>query len=91
MGMDVAITKISQNGQVVIPSEIRKRAGIKPATRFLVLARGGYIVLRAFDPKKMEEELLKKIRKSEDDIKKGKYVIADSSMSDEEIFGLLMK
>ena len=34
--MEVAITKISRNGQVVISSGVRKDAGIKPSTQFIV-------------------------------------------------------
>jgi len=44
--MEVAITKISQNGQVVIPSEIRKDAGIKPSTKFIVFSENGNILLK---------------------------------------------
>ena len=50
--MEVAITKISQNGQVVIPSEIRKDAGIKPSAKFIVFNEDGNIIR---DSEQMDE------------------------------------
>ena len=44
--MEVAITKMSQNGQVVIPSEVRKDAGVKPSTQFLVFNEDENILLK---------------------------------------------
>ena len=38
-------TKLSSNGQVVIPSKIREQMGIKPGTVFLVSHETGSIVL----------------------------------------------
>ncbi len=91
--MEVAITKISQNGQVVIPSEVRKDAGIKPSTKFLVFNEDGNILLKQIRKESLRNDmiLIDKIRKSEDQIKKGKLVKADTRMSDEEIDDLLMQ
>ncbi len=79
--MEVAITKISENGQVVIPAEIRKDADIKPSTKFIV-----------FNKEALREDMLliEKIRKSEEQIKNGKFVKVDTSMDDEKIDDLLM-
>lgn len=91
--MGVAITKISQNGQVVIPSEIRKNAGIKPSTQFIIFNEDGDIFLKQIKEKKLLEDfkLIRDIEMSEKEIKKGKYVEADTSMSEEEIMKLLEK
>ncbi|MBI4983082.1 AbrB/MazE/SpoVT family DNA-binding domain-containing protein [Candidatus Woesearchaeota archaeon] len=90
--MEVAITKISKNGQVVIPSEIRKDAGIKPSTKFIVFNEDGNIMLKQIKKEALRDDMLliEKIRRSEEQVKKGKFVKADTSMSDEEIDDLLM-
>ncbi len=89
--MEFAITKMSENGQVVIPKEIRKEAKLKPATKFLVFSEKGNIYLKVIKnslPKDLQ--LLEDIRESEEEIKKGRFVKADTSMSPEEIDRLLM-
>ena len=40
--MEVAITKISQNGLVVIPSEVRKDTGIKQLT-FIIKVNNSFV------------------------------------------------
>ena len=90
--MEVAITKISQNGQVVIPSEIRRDAGIKPSTKFIVFNEDGNILLKQIKKESLSNDirLIDKVLMSEDQIKRGKIVKADISMKDEEIDDLLM-
>ena len=90
--MEVAITKISQNGQVVIPSEVRKDAGVKPSTQFLVFNEDGNILLKQIRKESLKDDmmLMDKIRRSEDEVKKGRFVKADTKMADEEIDDLLM-
>jgi len=90
--MEIALTTMSQNGQVVIPAEVRKDAGIKPSTKFIVFNEGGNIMLKQIKSEALKEDmiLIDEIKKSEEDVKKGKFVKADSSMRDEEIDDLLM-
>jgi AbrB family looped-hinge helix DNA binding protein len=90
--MEVAITKISQNGQVVIPAEIRRDAGIEASSKFLVFNQGGMIMLRKIEKEGLKDDmlLLDKIRRSEEQIKSGKSVKADTKMSEREIDDLLM-
>ncbi len=90
--MEVSITKISRNGQVVIPAEIRKDAGIEPSTKFIVFNEDGNILLKQIKKEALRDDmlLLEKIKRSEEQIKAGKFVKADTSMSDEEIDDLLM-
>lgn len=90
--MEVAITKLSENGQVVIPAEIRRDAGIKPSTKFLVFNRGGNILLKRIRKEALAKDmhLLEMIEQSEEQINAGKFTKADTSMSDEEIDDLLM-
>lgn len=87
--MEVAITKMSQNGQVVIPSEIRKDAKIKPSTKFIVFNENGNIILKQIK-KQYLGSLFERIELSEKQIAKGKFVKTNTEMSDEKIDDLLM-
>lgn len=42
----ISTTKLSSRGQVVIPEEIRKRLGLEPGARFVVLGEGDTVILR---------------------------------------------
>jgi AbrB family looped-hinge helix DNA binding protein len=90
--MEVSITKMSQNGQVVIPSEVRVDANIKPLTKFLVFNQGGNILLKQIRKEALSKDiaLIEKIHMVENQIKNGEFVKANSHMSDEEIDDLLM-
>jgi len=44
--MALELTRLSQKGQVVIPSEVRRKMGLKEGTRFLVIGLEDVIVLR---------------------------------------------
>ncbi len=46
---DVATTKMSSKGQVVIPEAIRKRLNLKPGSRFVVLAGEDAVILKAIE------------------------------------------
>jgi AbrB family looped-hinge helix DNA binding protein len=83
---------MSNNGQVVIPAEVRRDAGITPSTKFLVFNEGGNILLKRISKETLTKdiELIESIQRSEEQIKKGKVVKADTSMSDEDIDDLLM-
>ena len=90
--MEVALTKISKNGQVVIPSEVRRDAGIKPSTQFLVFNEDGNILLKQIKKESLRSDMLliDKIKRSEDKIKNGNFIKVNTKMSDEEIDDLLM-
>ena len=72
---DISFTKASSKGQVVIPTVLRKRLGIKQGTVFSVAARKGMIVLKKVDPKLSEQDLksLKLIEEAWKDIEQGRY------------------
>ncbi len=90
--MEVSITKISDNGQIVIPVEIRKDAGIIAATKFLVFNQGGDIVLKQIRKEELAKsmEIFDRIMRSEEQVKRGNFVKADTSMSEEDIDKLLV-
>jgi AbrB family looped-hinge helix DNA binding protein len=90
--MEVAMTRISQNGQVVIPAEVRKDAGILPSTQFLVFNRDGDIILKRINKESLDKEfaLINRINRGEKGIKEGKLVKASTDMNDDEIDALLI-
>jgi AbrB family looped-hinge helix DNA binding protein len=90
--MEISLTKLSPNGQVVIPSEIRKKAGLKPSTKFIVFNEGGNILLKQIKVETLRKdmELLERIQMTEKQIQTEKNVKANTCMSDEEIDDLLM-
>ncbi|MBU3923974.1 MAG: AbrB/MazE/SpoVT family DNA-binding domain-containing protein [Nanoarchaeota archaeon] len=90
--MELAITKMSANGQVVIPSGIREGCRISPATKFLVFSKGRDILLKRIDERNLEEDmdLVLSIERSEEDIKNGKFVSVNSEVNVNEIDLLLL-
>lgn len=58
-------TKMSSKGQVVIPEAIRKRLGIEPGDRFVVVAGEDTVILKTIAAPTMDEfdELLGEARK----------------------------
>lgn len=44
--MTLELTRLSEKGQVVIPTEVRRKMGLKEGTRFLVIGLEDVIVLR---------------------------------------------
>ena len=90
--MEVSITKISQNGQLVIPAEIRRDAKIKPKTKFLIFNKGNEIMLKPITEGMLMEEidLMRRVERSEREIEKGKAVKANTRMPTKDIDDLLM-
>ena len=89
--MEVSMTKISKNGQIVIPAEIRRDAGIEPFTKFLVFNEGGNILLKKIQKEKLARdiELINNIEQSEYQIAKGNFTKVNASMKDEDIDEML--
>ena len=63
---NLATTKMSPKGQVVIPEEIRKKLGLKAGSQFVVMGEKDTVILKAISPLSMEEfdELLAEARRS---------------------------
>jgi len=91
--MEVSITRMSENGQVVIPADIRKDAGIGPSTKFIVFNHDGNILLKQMKKESLAKdiELIEKINRSETQISSGKATKANTRMKAEEIDDLLMQ
>jgi AbrB family looped-hinge helix DNA binding protein len=61
---NLATTKMSSRGQVVIPEDIRKRLKIGAGSRFVVVGQDDVIILKAIEPPSLNEfnGLIKKVR-----------------------------
>jgi AbrB family looped-hinge helix DNA binding protein len=52
---NLATTKMSCKGQVVIPEDIRKRLGLKAGAQFVVVGEKDVVILKAISPPSMNE------------------------------------
>jgi AbrB family looped-hinge helix DNA binding protein len=52
---NLATTRMSSKGQVVIPEDIRKRLKLKSGSRFVVVGKDDVIILKTIDPPSMSE------------------------------------
>lgn len=52
---NLATTKMSSKGQVVIPEDIRKRLKLKAGSQFVVVGEDDVVILKAISPPSMEE------------------------------------
>jgi AbrB family looped-hinge helix DNA binding protein len=61
---ELATTKMSSKGQVVIPEDIRKRLGLEAGAQFVVVAGKDAIILKTISPPSMDDfdELIKTAR-----------------------------
>ncbi len=53
--MQVELTRISEKGQIVIPSSLRKEMGIKKSDQFMIFGEDGTVIL-----KKIEKSAIQK-------------------------------
>jgi len=63
---NVATTKLSSKGQVVIPENIRKKLHLKAGAQFVVIGDNDVVILKNITPPAMNEfdDLIAKARKS---------------------------
>ncbi len=61
---ELATTKMSSKGQVVIPEGIRKRLGLEAGSQFIVVAGKDAVILKTICPPSMAEfdDLIRKAR-----------------------------
>lgn len=52
---EIATTKMSSKGQVVIPKDIRKRLGLRSGSQFVVVGEKDTVILKTISPPTMEE------------------------------------
>lgn len=60
----VATTKMSSKGQIVIPEEVRNSLGLKSGDQFIVIGNKDVVILKSISPPSMDEfdALIKKAR-----------------------------
>jgi AbrB family looped-hinge helix DNA binding protein len=77
---DIATTKLSSKGQVVIPENIRTKLHLEPGAQFVVLGDKDVIILKNISSPKIEEfeDLIAKARKSAKNVGLKKGDIADA-------------
>ncbi len=46
---NIATTKLSCKGQIVIPEEVRKELGLEPGAQFVVMGEGDVVILKKID------------------------------------------
>ena len=71
------LARASSKGQIVIPSDIRKKLSIKEGSTFAVTSKKDMIVLKKLDTKMRPEDLktLKLLEEAWEDIEKGRYKV----------------
>lgn len=82
----VEITRTSSKGQVVIPTDIRKRLSIREGSLFFITSRKDMIVMRKISTKMSNDELktLKGVEEAWKDLEVGRYkVYSKASFSKE--------
>jgi len=52
---ELATTRLSSKGQVVIPEDVRDRLGLKPGDQFVVVGEGDVVILKTISPPAMKE------------------------------------
>ena len=63
---NLATTKLSSKGQVVIPENIRKKLNLKAGSQFIVVGDNDVVILKNISPPTLDEfdELITKARKA---------------------------
>jgi AbrB family looped-hinge helix DNA binding protein len=46
---NIATTKLSSKGQVVIPEDVRKELGLEPGAQFIVMGEGDVVILKKIE------------------------------------------
>jgi AbrB family looped-hinge helix DNA binding protein len=52
---ELATTRMSSKGQVVIPEDVRDRLGLMPGDQFVVVGEGDVVILKTISPPAMKE------------------------------------
>lgn len=62
---NIATTKMSSKGQVVIPENIRKKLKLKAGSQFVVVGENDVVILKSISPPSLDEfdSLIAKARK----------------------------
>jgi len=78
----VELTRLSERGQVVIPTELRRSMNLREGERFIIMGVGDTIVLRKIELSQEKIRLKKLIRESREKARR-------SGFSEEEVTKLI--
>ena len=69
MQNNVATTKMSSRGQVVIPESIREQLGLETGAKFVVIGQGDVVMLKLISPPSIKEydDLKRRLRRQSRD------------------------
>ena len=67
------MTRLSERGQIVIPTELRKSMNLKEGERFIIMGVGDTIVLRKLELSQERLRLKKLIRESHEKARKAGF------------------
>jgi AbrB family looped-hinge helix DNA binding protein len=83
----IELTKTSSKGQVVIPTDIRKRLRIKSGTILLITTKNQMVVMKKMNAKISKEDLktLKGVEEAWRDIEEGKYKVYSKAAFSKEL------
>jgi len=61
---NIATTKLSSKGQIVIPEKVRKELGLEPGAQFVVMGEGDVVILKKIEAPDRREflALVRKVR-----------------------------
>jgi AbrB family looped-hinge helix DNA binding protein len=71
--MALELTRLSERGQIVIPTELRKSMNLREGERFIIMGVGDTIVLRKLELSQERLRLKKLIRDSQKKARKGGF------------------
>jgi AbrB family looped-hinge helix DNA binding protein len=71
--MALELTRLSERGQIVIPTELRKSMNLREGERFIIMGVGDTIVLRKLELSQERLRLKKLIRDSREIARKGGF------------------
>ena len=80
--MAVELTRLSERGQIVIPTELRRSMNLREGERFIIMGVGDTIVLRKIELSQEKIRLKKLIRESREKARR-------SGFSEEEVTELI--
>lgn len=80
--MAVELTRLSERGQIVIPTELRRSMNLREGERFIIMGVGDTIVLRKIELSQEKIRLKKLIRESREKARR-------SGFSEEEVTKLI--
>ena len=90
--MEFEFTRMSPNGQIVIPAEIRKSAKFDAKDRFLVISENDTIIIKKLTRTDFAKDLalLERIAEAEEQVRKGETITLPGHLSPRELDKRLM-